>query len=136
MNKLKLLSLSSLLVAGLAQAGNSCEGFEIKVKNNLSDDLIARKISLQGANIQPGGIEKLNSKSEETFTVNAVQNENGKIKGTLIFDTISLPVKEVKINFSLENKGLICEHVDNTKEGSLSADKIRMPGKVLYTINY
>ncbi|KTD19098.1 hypothetical protein [Legionella jordanis] len=136
MKKFKLACVSSLLLAaGLAKAGNPCDSFEIKVKNNLADDLVVRKIQLQGADLQPGGIQKINSKSEEVFTVSN-SAEKIPMKGELILNTISLPTKEVKIRFTLENSGLICKHDDNNSQSDLGLEKTRLPGKVLYTIHY
>jgi hypothetical protein len=134
MNKLKYALMSSLLVAGIAQAGTPCNNFEIKVKNNLSDGLVARSISLQGADIKPKAVHQLNTNAEETFTIsNAI---NPTLQGELIFNTISLPTKEVKIRFDLSNTGAICEHSDHSQSNDLNLSKTRLPGKVTYTIGY
>ena len=110
-----------------------CNGFAIKVKNNLPDDLLAIQIHLNGADIQPTGIQKLNAKSETVLTVNN-SAEDRPMSGEFIFRTISLPSNEVKIKFDLSNKVLICEHTDNTLSGHYSVEKTRLPGKVTYTI--
>lgn len=133
MNKLKFLCLASLLTAGIAQASTPCDGFEIKIKNKLADDLLVRKIRLQGAEIQPGGLQKINGHTEAVFTVSNSAADN-LMTGELIFDTITLPTKEVKVQFNLTNKGLICEHDDHTPASDLPVDKTRLPGKVVYTI--
>src|SRR5436190_11990442 len=133
MNKIKYAFAVSLLATGVVQASAPCEGFEIKIKNNLADDLIVREVRLQGADIQRGGIHKLNHQTEETFTVSRVPEE-GVLKGEFIFDTLSLPTKEVRIQFNLENKSLICEHTDYSPSSILPLSKTRLPGKVHYTI--
>lgn len=133
MNKLKLACIASLLATGMAQASNPCDSFEIRVKNNLADDLLVTHIQLQGAEIQPGGIQKINSKTEQVFTINNTL-EAMPMQGDLVFHTISLPSKEVKIQFNLKNSGLICEHNDTSPEGDYSVEKTRLPGKVDYSI--
>ena len=70
MNKLKMACVASLFAAGIAQASTPCDGFEIKIKNSLPDDLLVTKIDLQGGELQPGGIQKVDGKSEQVFTVN------------------------------------------------------------------
>lgn len=133
MRKIKTIIAASLL-SGAVHASGACDGFEIKIKNNLAEDLIARKIHLLGAEIQPGGIQKLSKKSEETFTVNKA-TENSPLSGEIVFNTLSLPSKEIRIQFDLSNTELICKHTDKSPKGELSLSKMRLPGKVLYTID-
>lgn len=135
MNKLKLACIASLLASGIAQAATpSCNGFEIKIKNQLADDLLVTRIKLDGAEIQPGGIQKINAKTEETFTVNN-SDENLPMKGDFVFHTISLPTKEVKVKFELKNTNLVCEHTNTSPASDYSVEDSRRPGKVLYTIS-
>lgn len=134
MNKLKLACIASLLASGIAQATTPCNSFEIKVKNNLADDLLVTRIKLHGAEIQPGGLQKLDAKTEQVFTVNN-SAEGVPMAGVLVFHTISLPSKEVKINFDLKNAGLICEHTDTSPESDYAVEKTRLPGKVNYSIS-
>jgi hypothetical protein len=133
MNKINYALAASMLMAGVAHA-SACEGFEIKVTNNLADDLVVRRIQLQGAEIQPAGIQKINHKSTEVFTVSKA-TEGVALKGALIMNTLSLPSKEVRIKFDLINKGIICEHTDHSSSDKLSLSKTRLAGKVQYTIN-
>lgn len=133
MNKLKLACIASLLSAGIAHAAPSCDGFEIKIKNQLADDLLVTKIHLNGAEIQPGGIQKINGNSEQVFTINN-SAEDVVMSGNLVFHTISLPSKEVKVRFDLKNTGLVCEHTDFSPEGDYAVEKTRLPGKVDYSI--
>lgn len=134
MNKIKLACIASLLVAGIAQASTPCNGFELKIKNQLADDLLVTTIHLDGAELQPGGIQKVNAKSEQVFTVNA-SSDNVPMSGNLTFHTISLPSKTVKVQFDLVNSGLICEHTDRSPDSDYSVEKTRLPGKVNYTIS-
>jgi len=133
MNKLKLACIATLLSAGISHASTPCDGFEIKIKNQLSDNLIVSKIYLNGAEIQPGGIQKIDAKTEQVFIVNK-SADNVPMAGNLIFHSISLPSKEVKIQFDLKNSGVVCEHSDRSPEGDYAVDKTRLPGKVNYTI--
>lgn len=134
MNKLKLVCIASLLATGIAQASTPCDGFEIKVKNKLADDLLVTGIHLQGAEIQPGGIQKINANTEQVFTINS-SAEAVPMTGNLVFHTISLPSKVVKIQFNLKNSGLICEHTDTSPDSDYSVEKTRLPGKVDYSIS-
>lgn len=134
MNKIKLLCLSTLLIGGVAAASTPCNGFEIKIKNHLLDDLLVSNIKLNGADIQPGGFQKLNSNEEQVFTVNNSMDDL-PMTGDFVFHTISLPVREVKIHYSLKNSGLICEHEDRTTDNDYSVEKTRTPGKVTYSIS-
>ena len=86
MNKLKIVALSTLLLSGLASANPACNGFQVKIKNNLAEDLLVSKISLTGADIQPGHFETLKAKTEQVFTVNA-SNENVGMDGEFALHT-------------------------------------------------
>lgn len=134
MNKLKLLALGSLLVSGVATANPACNGFEIKIKNNLTDDLLISSIKLDGADITPVGFDKLNGKTETTFTVNN-SNKDIPMYGKFVFHTMSLPVKEINIEYTLENKGLVCENNTIDTPSDYPVDKSRAVNQVIYAIN-
>jgi len=134
MNKIKLACIASILATGLANAA-PCDGFEIKVKNNLADDLLVTKLDLNGAQIQPGGLQKLSSHSEEVFTVSKSSKDADMI-GNFVFRTVSLPSKTVNIQFDLHNSTGVCEHSDKEIPSDYNVDKTRILGKgVNYTIN-
>lgn len=133
MNNLKLACIASLLAAGIAQA-SPCDGFEIKIKNHLADDLLVTRIHLDGANIQPGGIQKIDGHTEQVFSVSK-SSDAIAMTGDFVFHTISLPSKEVKIKFNLQNSGVVCEHTDTSPDSDYSVEKTRLPGKVNYTIS-
>lgn len=134
MNKVKLACIASALSASIAHAAPSCDGFEIKINNHLADDLLVTKVHLNGAEIQPGGIQKIDGNSAQSFTINH-STEDLVMSGDLVFHTISLPSKEVKIRFDLKNTGLVCEHTDFSPESDYAVDKTRLPGKVNYSIS-
>lgn len=134
MNKFKIAALASLLVSGAAFADPACNGFQLKIKNNLAEDLLVSKISLTGAEIQPGTFETLKAKTEQVFTVNA-SNEDLGMDGEFALHTISLPSKTVKIRYTLMNKGAICEHTEYSPGGDYSVEKTRGLGEVKYSIN-
>lgn len=135
MNKMKSLCLPALLVAGLTTNAFAlpCDGFEIKVKNNLPDKLLVTQVRLNGADIQPGGIQQIEGKSAQVFTVNK-SAEKGIMSGEFVFHTVSLPSKEVKVKFDLANEAVICNHTDKTPAGDYPVDKTRLPNQVLYSI--
>lgn len=136
MKNIKLAILTSLLTlsTGMAYAEPACNQFEVKINNSLSDDLLVTTINMDGANLQPGGIQKINGKESQVFTVNASQ-EGVPMSGEFIFHTISVPSKVAKIKFDLKNSGLICEHTDQSPDSDFSLFRIRLPGKIEYTIN-
>jgi len=133
MKKIQMVCLASLLSTGIAHALTPCDGFEIKVKNNLTDNLLVSKIKLNGAEIQPAGLQQIDSKTETVFTVNASE-ANTPMKGELIFKTISLPSKNIHFNFDLSNQVLACLHTDHSTNDDYSIGITRLPGHVTYTI--
>ncbi|KTD42224.1 hypothetical protein [Legionella parisiensis] len=133
MKKFKLAIIASILVTEIASASSSCEGFQIRLKNNLVDDLLVTTIKLNGAEIQPGTFEKLNHKSEQVFTINRT-NQDLPMTGEFTLHTISLPSKTVIIQYTLENKVAYCEHTDNSPKSDYAVEKNRKMGEVQYTI--
>lgn len=133
MKKIQLACFVSLISIGIANASTPCDGFEIKVKNNLLDKLMVSTIKLNGAEIQPSGLQQLESKSETVFTVNN-SDANTLMKGEFIFHTISLPMRTVHLNFDLSNQALFCEHTDNSTNDDYSVGVLRLPGQVTYTL--
>ncbi|WP_058534509.1 hypothetical protein [Legionella saoudiensis] len=134
MNKFKIAALSTLLLSGLASANPACDSFQLRIKNNLAEDLAITKISLTGAKIQPGHFEVLKAKTEQVFTVNS-SNENVRMDGEFNFHTISLPSKSVKIRYSLINSGMTCEHKEYSPDLDYAVEKTRNIGEVSYTIS-
>ncbi|TAL65212.1 MAG: hypothetical protein EPN84_01880 [Legionella sp.] len=134
MNKIKLACIVSLLSSSFAYASPSCDGFELKIKNNLADDLLVTTIKLNGADLQPGGIQKIDGKTAQVFTVNS-SAENTPMVGEFVFHTISIPSKTVKINFNLNNTALVCQHDDKPVDSDYAVESTRLPGSVSYTIS-
>jgi len=134
MNKIKLACLASLIVSGVAAANPSCDGFQIRLKNNLADDLLISKIKLSGAQIQPGTFENLKSKTEQVFTING-SAENVPMTGEFTLRTISIPSKTVKVKYTLENNLAACLHDDFSPAGDYALEKTRTTGEVQYSIN-
>jgi hypothetical protein len=134
LNKIKLACVVSLLSSSFAYAAPPCDGFELKIKNNLADDLLVTTIKLNGADLQPGGIQKIDGNTAQVFTVNSSTQDTPMI-GEFVFHTISLPSKTVKIKFNLNNSLLVCEHTDNSPLSDYAVEKNRLPGSVNYTIS-
>ncbi|MBA2710355.1 MAG: hypothetical protein H0U57_07180 [Tatlockia sp.] len=133
MSKIKLVLLSSVLVSGVSFAAPACDSFEVKLKNNLADDLLITNIKLEGAKIQPNFIEKLASKTAQVFTING-SDANVPMTGEFTLHTISLPIKTVKINYTLNN-GTVCTHNDASPLSDYAVDKQRKIGQVEYSIS-
>lgn len=134
MNKIKLACLAALFASNVASAATHCNGFDVKIKNDLADDLIVSSIRFQGADLIPGGVDKIGTKSQQVFTVSNSQ-AHIPINAEFVFHTLSIPSREVKINFVLKNKALVCAHTDNTPESDYNVTKTRLHGTVHYTIN-
>ncbi len=134
MNKFTFACFVTLFSSSLVYATAPCNGLEIKIKNNLADDLLVTTIKLNGASIQPGGIQKIDGRTAQVFTVNS-SAQNIPMIGEFVFHTISFPSKSVSINFSLENSRLFCEHTDKSPAGDYSVEKTRLPGSINYTIS-
>lgn len=134
MKKIQLACLVSIFSIGSANALTPCDAFQIKIKNELLDDLMVSTVKLSGATIQPSGLQQLDSKGETVFTVNG-SDANTPMTGEMIFHTISLPSKTVHLNFDLSNQLLICEHTDRSTNKNYSIGIFRQPGQVTYTIS-
>lgn len=134
MNKIKLACISSILATGIAHANISpCNGFEIKLTNNLADDLVATTVKLEGGKILPSSIEKLPKRSVQVFTVNE-SLEAVEMAGQLKFYTLSVPVKIIKIDFILKNEGSTCKYTEKPVQGDYPVAQALTPTGVAYTI--
>lgn len=133
MNKFKLLGLTSFLISGLVSAAPVCDGFQLKIANNLADNLLVTSVKIKGAKIQPSSIEKLDSKAEQVFTINS-SNDNSPIQGEFVLHTLSVPFKTIKIKYSLESKGAVCENRSHSASKDFTVQKTREVGQVSYTI--
>lgn len=133
MKKIQLLCLVSLLSVGIANASTPCNGFQIKIKNDLQDDLVVTTMKLNGAELQHGGFQTLDSKKEAVLIV-ADSDVNTPMTGEFIFHTISLPSRTVHLNFNLSNQFVMCQHTDHSTNDDYSVGIFRLPGQVSYTI--
>lgn len=131
MNKINLALAASLLTIGTAHA-SPCDGFEIKVLNKLSDEMIIKTIRLDGGEIAPNNTQQLKQNTEESFIITNV-SKNGNQEGELIFNTVSYPVREVRIEFGFYDSGLECKYSDSVSGSDVVVTKSGYPGKVHYT---
>ena len=113
MSKLKTVLLSALLVGSLSQVGFAakCDGFEIKIKNNLPKNLRVTRIQLTGADIQPRNVAILEANAEIPFIVS---NSSKEMTGEIFFRTVTLPNAEIKILFKLRNGLIRCDFDNKT----------------------
>lgn len=134
MKNLKTFGIVLGLVSSMTFASAPCTGFDIKLQNNLDENLQISSIKLQGAELNPTDFKQLNAKTDQIFTVNN-SLDNVPMTGEFVLHTLSLPAKEVRIQYTLENSGLVCEHKDQSIDGNFSLDKTRLVGQVQYSIN-
>lgn len=132
---IKLTCLASILAAGVSYAGAPCNGFAIKIKNNLPEALILNKVNLVGANLQPGSLDRIAANAEATFVVNNVSQK--LLNGQLVFVPERLPLRKIEVAFDLKNGLLMCKHSDKTNKPAegYPISKARNYSGVTYTIN-
>lgn len=131
MKTTKLLGLGLLFISSLVMASPACTGFKLKLKN--TDDLFITDVKFYGAELSPAVVNKDKSRSEHLFTVNNTA-EDLPMYGEFVLQTLSLPKKTVTIGYTLENKGLICEHNVMEAYSEIPVNKTRTLNQVAYTI--
>ncbi|MFC3907885.1 hypothetical protein ACFORL_02160 [Legionella dresdenensis] len=134
MNKLKLICFASLLSVGVSHASTLCNGFQIKIRNNLPHAITSQKITLSnGAVINPNNDQTIPAHSERVYVVENTP-DGALMFGKMNFKTDTNDAKKIKLKFTLEGKLAICEHDDKTTETDYPVEKTRSPGQVTYTI--
>ncbi len=135
---MKSINLTGLaLIMGLGSnlaSALPCDGFQLKVRNNLADNLVVTSIKLANAELAPNGIQKIDQKTEQVFTVNN-SAENGAMAGQFDFHTLSLPSKKVTIKYTLENGLGVCHYNEVALEGDYKVDTTRLLNQETFTIN-
>ena len=131
MKTTKLLGLGALFISSLVTASPACTGFKLKLNN--TDDLSITQVKFYGAELSPVVLEKNKRMSEYLFTVNNTAKDI-PMYGEFVLQTISLPKKTVTIGYTLENKGLICEHNLMETYSDIPVNKTRTINQVAYTI--
>jgi hypothetical protein len=133
MKTLKLTALALIMGSNIALA-LPCDGFKINVKNNLADDLVVTTVKLHHGDLTPDGIQKIDKRTEQPFVVNN-SPENASMKGEFSFHTLSIPSRNVKINFELANRGPICQFTQVSTEGNYAVNINPFPGQVDFNID-
>jgi len=119
------------LVAGIAHAGNSCDKFDIVLVNKTGLTLAGSANIGPNAEITPSIITGF--EDQQTFTITAPTE--GNLTGKFSLASISVPLKQAVIHYSLANEALgVCGHKMTTIEGDYSVTDSRSPNKVTYTI--
>ncbi|MGQ3887675.1 hypothetical protein ACQUW5_01430 [Legionella sp. CNM-1927-20] len=134
MKRVKLVGLIAAFLPFIASA-HPCDGYEVKLRNNLIDDLLITTIKLEGGKLNPGGMQKLASHTEQVLTVNK-SSIAGTMKGEIVFHTISLPSRTVTIKFNLVNDQQACKHTDTSPASDYIITRTSQSDKVNYSINY
>jgi hypothetical protein len=134
MIKMKSIFLVSCLALGVSHAGTvPCNGFKIEFKNRSNQSIIVDNVNFTGGNASTTGGNAIEHNKNLSYTVNQ-SVEGGAMVGEFSFHTLTEPNKDIKLNFSLTNKNMVCE-VDNfSQQGSLTATKTRLPGGVIFRI--
>lgn len=132
MSTFKFIPVVALLASNLAQA-LPCDGFQIKIKNDLPDSIFASSKKLTDARIDPDNILIIKAHSERVLVVNQ-SVENAIMKGTFVFRTETLPVKTVKVNFDLTNDLSACLLTDYSPKSDYVVNQQQALNQVIYTI--
>ncbi|MBA2656423.1 MAG: hypothetical protein H0U70_05495 [Tatlockia sp.] len=101
------------ILSSSANAKSPCDAFKIKLKNNLAEDLTFTTINLHGAKILPNNTKKLIATCEQSFLVNK-STPDLPIQGEFILESLSFPVKKIKIMFNLKSIANKCIYRDNS----------------------
>ena len=133
-NKLvKVTGLAGILCVSNLYAGCICEGFQVKIKNNLQDDIEVTQLMIEGGQFDPHGTPIISKKSEGAFTLTQVRP--GPMLATVAVESKSTPKKAFEIKFTLEDKNVVCIHDHISQVGNVNIDKTRKIGEVVYTID-
>ena len=133
MSKLRNLCIAGCLAAVSTGsfADGVCDGFEVTLKNTNSDDYLIEKVKLSNGKLEPGHLALLKGNTEQVLKVNK-SNPDEVMEGHITLKRKSIPTKTVKIDFTLEDKKVFCEHSD--KDSSGPVEKTRTVGGVDYSI--
>ena len=127
---LYFLSIPPAIAAGI------CDGFAIKLKNNLSEDILVTNINTTQADLEPAFADLVKAGSQITFSiVNASRVD--VITGNISLYTVQIPSKKITIAFELMDKGIYCRHSDKSTAEEHHPSSTRVPGRgVDYNIDY
>lgn len=133
MNHSKLIGLSLLLASSTMQAA-PCDGFQLRVENQLVDNLLATTLDVKHAKLTPHVFDTIKSNSVEVFTVS--QSElNVPSDGKFHFHTEGFPSHKVKLKFRLTNIDNVCQIENFTSPGKYNISFNNADGKATYTIS-
>lgn len=127
----KLLGLASLFISTLVAAAPACTGFKLKLKN--TDDMSIAKVKLYGAELSPQVVTPIKGRSEYLFKIKNSAKEL-PMYGEFVLQSISLPKKTIRIHYTLENKGFVCEHHSLKTYTEIPVNKTRSLNQVAYTV--
>jgi hypothetical protein len=134
LNKVVLVTVLTT-VTGLAGAGNMCRDFEIGLKNKTADKFLITEANLTNGDYSTSGLGILDTAESKVLTISKAADEK-LMKGSFKLHSVSLPIKEVKIIFSLSNTGIHCQVKNFNLEGDYNVIDSRITGRENFTINY
>ena len=127
------------LVSTVSYAGSSsCDGFEVVLSNHLPSNLLLTERHVEGASLDPMLMINIPANGSQRLIVKP--DDHGLLKSAKIefkFNTLSLPTRQIKVKFKLENFPLICLHSDLSSHGEegVVVDSSRGIGKITYKIS-
>jgi hypothetical protein len=128
MHLIKKIVLLSALGFGISHAGTvPCNGFKIEFKNTSHQNIVIDEVYFAGGHATTLDPLHMEVNKQVLFTVNQTM-EGQPIWGEFLFHTTTEPYKELKLNFNLTNKNMICEVSDTFKQGALNIDIHRVLG--------
>lgn len=132
MNKLfATVGLISILASGSLYAENACQGFRVKIKNNLEDDIRISSTKIEDGKFEPHGVITIGKKSEGI--VYLAKANSSFMLATIGAQQLNFPFSTFKVTFTLTDSNSSCVHKPVTHEGNMHVES-QDSNEVVYTI--
>lgn len=135
---LSRLSVFGLLIlfATINYGAGICDGFIIQMNNRLSEALLVTHIITENGELDPPLLTSIAANGQTSFAVTHAHRTKA-ITGEMWLYTMQVPSKKIMIKFNLQDKGIYCEHRDQSSSEEHHTSTSRSFGwGVAYTINY
>lgn len=127
------LIIAIAAASSVASAKNMCKDFEISLNNHTGDKLLITEANLSNGQFSSMGIGSIGSQQTKVLSV-AKASEDQAMEGFFKLHSASIPSKDARIKFELENTGIVC-HVKNIHlDGDYTVTDVRLPGRQSFTI--
>lgn len=130
MNIIKNIILMPALSIGISHAGTvPCNGFKINFVNKSRQNLVIDNVNFVGGTLMTKDSNVMGTDKEVLYTItNSI--EGGNMLGVFTMHTTNEPTKELKLQFNLTNKNMICEVSNFSQSGTLNTQLARVLGGI------